>query len=72
MKKKTDVQRRAVSEPRLTITDLARAIDVSPNTVKHYNTGRRRMPEEVRERLADFLQAHGKRMIQLARELRKQ
>jgi DNA-binding LacI/PurR family transcriptional regulator len=71
MKKKTDIQRRAVSEPRLTIADIARAIGLSPNTVKHYNTGRRRMPDDVRKRLAAFLQAHGERMIQLARELRK-
>lgn len=72
-KKKPDepLERRAFDLPRLTLSHFARAAKRSLESIKSYRDGRREMPPDVRKRLADFLEEHGKKVIELAKDLRK-
>lgn len=72
-KKKPDepLERRVFDLPRLTLSQFARAAKCSRESIASYRLGRRKMPPDVRKRLADFLEEHGKKVIELAKDLRK-
>ena len=62
---------RAIDTPRLTVDDIAKAIgEKSRWNLMAYRSGRARMPERIRLRLAAFLDGHARRLLALADELR--
>jgi transcriptional regulator with XRE-family HTH domain len=72
MKKKRDLQQRAIDETRLTLDDLADAAGVSRGSIARYRLlgrNRVRMPEYVAKRLADFLRQHASHLEEIADEL---
>lgn len=72
VKKKTDIQRRSLDEPRLTLDDLAEAAGVSRGSLARYRlTGKNRvrMPAYVARQLADFLRKHAAQLNKIAGEL---
>lgn len=69
-RKKEPLERRAFDLPRLTLDDLAEAVRRRRVTASKYRDGTREMPAEIRGRLASYLEAHAKRLLDLARELR--
>jgi hypothetical protein len=72
MKKKRDLQRRAIDETRLSLDDMAEAVDMSRSSLARYRLlgrNRVRMPEYVAKRLADFLRQHASHLEEIADEL---
>lgn len=61
-----DLQRRVLEESRLTLTELAKVLGVSRSSMEKYHQGDRRMPKEIRRKLAAYLREHAARVSDLA------
>lgn len=71
-KKRGDIQRRALDEPRLTLNDLAEVAGVHRGSLDRYRLdteNRVRMPSRVARKLAKFLRGHAKKLLKIADEL---
>ncbi len=60
---------RVLDTPRLKLDDLAEVAGVTRSSLNAYREGRARMPEQVRRRLAVFLDAHARKLDGLAEAL---
>jgi hypothetical protein len=74
MTRRTDLQRKALDEPRLTLDDLAKAAKVSRSSVEKYrlpsdSPDRQPMPAEVARLLGRYLRKQSARLARLADEL---
>lgn len=60
----------AIDAPRLTLNDLSAVVGKSRASMEAYREGRVEIPAEARLRLAQFLEAHARRLQGIAAELR--
>lgn len=61
---------RALDTPRLDLPAIGRAIGSSRTALVKYRNGQRPMPEGLRLKLAAYLDAHARRLEELAQALR--
>lgn len=64
-----EIQRRALEECRITLTEIAEVLGVSRSAAEKYHQGERTMPDAVRRKLSAFLREHADRVSTLADEL---
>lgn len=65
------IQREILDESRLTLDDFAKAAGRKRVTIEKYRELKARMPRDVRERIARFLEDHASRLQDFAKELRQ-
>lgn len=62
-----DQLQRALEAVRLTDTELAERLDVSPGTLQAYRHGRQKMPPSVQLRVASVIKAHAAELERMAK-----
>lgn len=55
-----------LDEPRITLDDIGSALGIARPALEKYREGRRRVPPDLRPKLADFLRTHAAQLVQIA------